>query len=306
VTTNSEQHPPLRERWRPALRAVLYFIAFVLTYGAASLLVYGVLLLAGLEFLLMTGQPIVTSPIVLPLYLLVLLAVLGLTWLFARLLDRRRLQDFGLALKGPWLRDLGLGTGLGILLMSAITVVELLSGWYRLAGFGWEVQPIGTLLGAIVVSFLLFVMVALIEELAFRGYILQNLEREWGPSVALIASSTIFAALHSTNPGADVVPILSLIAAGLLLGAGYLITRTLWLPIGLHFSWNFFQGPIFGFPVSGASAGGLLRPVAVGPDSLTGGSFGPEASLVGVAAEVLGLALLWVWASKRIEGARAR
>ena len=81
-----------------------------------------------------------------------------------------------------------------------------------------------------------------------------------------------------------------------------MVTRALWLPIGLHFAWNFFQGPVFGFPVSGTQTSTLLQLEPVGPELLTGGRFGPEASLVGVAAELLGIALLWWWASRRSTG----
>src|SRR5581483_6741863 len=122
--------------------------------------------------------------------------------------------------------------------------------------------------------------------------------------VALVASSVVFAALHLANPGAGVVSTLTLVVAGLLLGSAYLATRTLWLPMGLHFGWNFFQGPVFGFPVSGTEESTLLRLAPSGAPLLTGGRFGPEASVVGVGAEIVGIALLWLWASRRARAAR--
>jgi membrane protease YdiL (CAAX protease family) len=108
----------------------------------------------------------------------------------------------------------------------------------------------------------------------------------------------LFALAHLANPGSSPVAVLGLFFAGLLLAAGYLATSRLWLPIGLHLSWNFCQGPVFGFPVSGFAAPSLLAVEPVGPEALTGGPFGPEASLIGILAELIGIGLIWLWAGR--------
>jgi hypothetical protein len=136
--------------------------------------------------------------------------------------------------------------------------------------------------------------VAINEELLARGYLLQTLAQGLGRPLAVFVSSSLFALGHLFNPNASPVAVAGLLFAGLLLASAYLVSGRLWLPIGLHQSWNFFLGPIFGFPVSGIGNGGLLRPMAVGPDLLSGGEFGPEASLIGVAAELLGMVVLWL------------
>ncbi len=288
-----------RGRWRPTLRVVAYLALFFALTQLAELALLLLLLATGVLRVVPALETLTTSPLVLPLYGAGLLAALGVTWAFARLLDHRPLLDFGLRPGGPWLRDAAAGFGLGALLMALIFVVELGAGWYRLEAVEWGAEPLDQVVSRLAVALLFFVMVAFLEELSFRGYVLQNLERAWGSLVALFASSAVFAAFHLLNPGAGVIPVLALVIAGLMLGSGYLVTRALWLPIGLHLAWNFFQGPVFGFPVSGTAAGVLLRLVPAGPDAVTGGPFGPEASLIGVAAEVAGLALLWLWSQRR-------
>ncbi len=128
-----------------------------------------------------------------------------------------------------------------------------------------------------------------------RGYILQNLEADWGSKAAVVVSSVIFALMHSLNPNVTLFSIINLAAAGVLFAIAYVLTRSLWLPIGLHFSWNFFQGPIFNFPVSGGVTRGILVTDVSGPDVVTGGAFGPEGGVLGLIAVIMGMAAIWWW-----------
>jgi uncharacterized protein len=129
--------------------------------------------------------------------------------------------------------------------------------------------------------------------------VLQNLETGLGTRLAVLISSVIFGALHIFNSNASVIAVLGVSLAGVLLAVAYLTTRTLWLAIGLHLGWNYGEGPIFGFPVSGIDAGGLLTHRVVGPEAFTGGAFGPEAGLVSVFAQVIGVGLLALWTRRR-------
>ena len=95
-----------------------------------------------------------------------------------------------------------------------------------------------------------------------------------------MVSAGLFALLHAFNPGFGITALVGLFLAGVLLAGAYLATRQLWLPMALHLSWNFSEGPLFGFPVSGLPAEGLLTITPHGPDAVTGGAFGPEAGLV--------------------------
>lgn len=122
------------------------------------------------------------------------------------------------------------------------------------------------------------------EEIVFRGAVFRLIEEGYGTIVALVASGALFGLLHAANPGATPASTAAIaLEAGVLLGASYALTRSLWLPIGLHFGWNFTEGGIFGAAVSGGRTKGLFKVALNGPDYLTGGPFGPEASVVAVA-----------------------
>ena len=140
-----------------------------------------------------------------------------------------------------------------------------------------------------------FAGVAVNEEIATRGFLLQVLGSAWSPSGALIGSSLVFAALHSLNPNVSLIAIGFLVVAGLTLAWGYFATGRLWLPMAFHWSWNLAQGPLFGFPVSGLPVDGVLAVTPTGPDWATGGAFGPEAGLVGLLAEAVVAGIIYAW-----------
>jgi CAAX protease family protein len=126
------------------------------------------------------------------------------------------------------------------------------------------------------------------EEIVFRGVVYRRLEERVGTAIALLVSAAVFGLVHAGNLGASWVSTLSIaLESGVILGLAYAATRSLWLPIGLHFGWNFTEGGIFGAAVSGGQYSGLIRAPLSGPPLITGGAFGPEASL---AALVVSLA----------------
>lgn len=121
------------------------------------------------------------------------------------------------------------------------------------------------------------------EELLFRGILLRILEEFLGTWIALLGSSALFALIHAANPNATLFSVVAIfLEAGILLGAAYILTRRLWLAIGIHFAWNFTQAGIFGVNVSGTSLGGLLDSELSGPALLSGGRFGIETSVFAV------------------------
>ena len=118
------------------------------------------------------------------------------------------------------------------------------------------------------------------EEIVFRGVVYRRLEERLGTAIALLISATVFGLVHAGNTGANWVSTLAIaLESGVLLALAYAATRSLWLPIGLHFGWNFTEGGIFGAAVSGGQYSGLIRAPLSGPPLITGGAFGPEASL---------------------------
>jgi membrane protease YdiL (CAAX protease family) len=239
------------------------------------------------------------------LFGLISLAMILLTCLLAAfLLDRRPFADFGFHFNRRWWRLFGFGLLLGAGLMAFIFLVELAAGWVKITGF---LRPgaSGPFWGQIGLAIILFICVGIYEELLARGYQLRNLAEgfclpQLNPRTALvigyILSSIIFGLLHAGNPNASLISTLNLFLAGLFLGLGYVLTGELALPIGLHITWNFFEGNVFGFPVSGANAGATFIAIQQGgPDFFTGGAFGPEAGLVGILAIILGAILIAWW-----------
>jgi membrane protease YdiL (CAAX protease family) len=125
-----------------------------------------------------------------------------------------------------------------------------------------------------------------------RGYILSNFFDSMNKYIALIISSLLFAVMHLANANVTVVSLVNIFLAGILLGIYYVHKQNLWLPISLHFSWNFFRGPIFGFEVSGVDIRGVIVQDIHGPDLLTGGSFGFEGSVIATLLMIITIVLL--------------
>jgi membrane protease YdiL (CAAX protease family) len=248
------------------------------------------------------------SPLLMTLSTLgVLVALLASVWLAGRILDRRPFADFGFHLGRNWWIDLGFGLFLGAFLMLLIFLVELAAGWVTVSGTFVTRNPDVVFPVAILPAIVTFLAVGFYEELFSRGYQLRNMAEglNWkaiGPRgailLATLLSSAVFGLLHVFNPNASFVSTFNIFVAGaLVLGIGYLLTGELAIPMGVHITWNFFQGNVFGFPVSGgdfrwATFVGIQQG---GPDLWTGGAFGPEAGLLGLGAILLGGALTALW-----------
>ena len=130
-------------------------------------------------------------------------------------------------------------------------------------------------------SFFFYLVAAIIEEITFRGYILNNLLISMkNKYIALLISALLFALVHGLNPNLSLLSIVNLVIAGLALGISYIHTKNLWFPIFLHVSWNYFQGPIYGFEVSGTNAPSIISQEIIGKDIITGGNFGFEGSII--------------------------
>jgi len=215
------------------------------------------------------------------------------TYAARRWLDRRSLSSLGLAMGPGWSRMLIAGLLLGCLLQALIFAIEAAAGWITIDGPMWpspaDAAPSLLFWG------LAFLCVGWNEELLTRGYLLQNIRDGLGTRWAVGLTSLGFGVLHLGNPGASPVAVLGVALAGLLFAMAYLVTRSLWLPIGMHAGWNFAEGPLFGFPVSGLEAGGLFIQRPVGPELITGGAFGPEAGLISLLADACGIGLIWLY-----------
>jgi membrane protease YdiL (CAAX protease family) len=239
------------------------------------------------------------------------LLVLALVGLVGRVLDRRRLRDFGLSLDREWWADLAFGLWLGAAMMTLIFLGEWGLGWVVVTGTFRTTVAGGPFGRAILMPAIMFVAVGIVEELLARGYLLRSLaeglsyRRLGGPRGGLILataiSSILFGLGHLSNPNATWVSTVNIALAGVLLALGLLLTGQLALPIGLHITWNFFQASVYGFPVSGVSRfrTSVLATEQGGPDLWTGGAFGPEAGLFGLMAMLVAAALIVLWVRGR-------
>ncbi|PKO16367.1 MAG: CPBP family intramembrane metalloprotease domain-containing protein [Chloroflexi bacterium HGW-Chloroflexi-10] len=241
----------------------------------------------------------------------VTLAAVAGFWIAGRWIDRRKFSDFGFHFSKQWWRDMGFGLLLGAGLMLMIFLIEYLAGWVRIEGYLVNRSTV-SFAGAILISLIGFLFVGIYEEMISRGYMLRNLAEgfNWkalgargGLWIGYVLSSSVFGLLHAGNPNATLVSTLSLVLAGFFLGLGFVLTGELAIPIGLHITWNFFQGNVFGFPVSGTTTSGTFIGIQQGgPELLTGGAFGPEAGLIGIFALLVGAGLT-CWYVKVTRGA---
>ena len=187
-------------------------------------------------------------------------------------------------------QDTAKGFGVGFGFFVAVVLIMMLLGLYHIDSIGTD-KPM-----QIISAFFLFLLVGTGEEIIFRGVFFRWIDEKWGFVAALTISSVFFGLVHISESNATLWSSLAIaVEDGLLLGAAYKYSGTLWLPIGIHWAWNFTQGNIFGFEVSGNDAGeALLKSTVSGPDWLTGGAFGAEASVIPVFLGLI-LSAWYIW-----------
>lgn len=278
----SSDEPRLRAGWRIFCQTLLSIVFSIILF-----LIAGFLNLDIFSFDSIWGQ------------ILNFIATTVSIYVARRWLDKRSFESLGLKFNPQAVIDLFAGIGITFLQMGFIYVVMLALGWLTFEGFAWQFDPIGTVVTSALTFFLVFLFVGWNEELLSRGYHLQTfasgLNLFWG----IIISSGVFGLLHLGNPNATWISAAGIFFAGIYLAYGYIRTKQLWLPIGLHIGWNFFEGVVFGFPVSGLDIYALIRIEITGPELWTGGAFGPEAGLIVLPALVAGGALIWWFTRNR-------
>lgn len=197
---------------------------------------------------------------------------IGSYWVLYRKYEQRVITE--LSTNGLWKKlftGILIGSGLQVL---TILVIYFFGSFQVIA-----VNPFS----AMIIPFTVAFTVAIIEEILLRGIVFRITEEKWGSTIALITSGLIFAGLHLVNPHVTIISILCITVVGVLLGAAYMYYRSLWVPIAIHFAWNFTQNGIFGAITSGnEKTTSLFTTQIAGPEILTGGQFGPEGSIQAV------------------------
>ena len=254
---------------RPILRFLISVLGILTVSGAAGFIAFKIPPIENLDprFALLLWYNLLLLPSLLALYMLL-----------TRLLEQRPLGSVGLAFCGRWKNELSLGLLAGAGMILAVGCLEGLLG---VAKFSLSAQPPGRLALAGVFLLLMLGVAAADEELVFRGYPFQRLVDSGGPLAAVAAVSVMFGLAHLWNPSHNWISTVNTILVGVLLAVCYLRTRALWLPIGVHFAWNYFQGYVLGLPVSGlAMPASILAARVHGATWLTGGAYGPEGSIL--------------------------
>jgi CAAX protease family protein len=264
---------------RPIWRAGLFVAVFLILYTAAAEIYTNVF-----------GRPEFLPN---PFYFVMLNAfVLAESWALLALVDERDFGTLGLWFFKGWLGECARGLALGAILMGSVVFALVASHAITYQG---RIDVLPHMLSRMAFVALWVLLAAALEELVFRGYLLQRLMESVGRPAAILALSSLFGLAHFGNPSATVLSTFNTVLAGVLLSLLYLRTRALWMPIGFHFAWNYSLGPIFSLPVSGLSIGHSFMNVSwTGPVWLTGGSYGPEGGVavtLACAAAIIWLAL---------------
>ena len=267
------------------------FWRFFVSAFATHLIFFGSLLLV-----LFVAQPPGTEPLspylLLTIHLVQFVLLALLFKAFINYLESKPFASVGFGRHSRWGKELALGLGAGALMI--FLQAALMSG-AGVAEFSLSPASVGQVVSSGLFLLVFFVPAAAFEELAFRGYPFQRLIESVGPVAAVVALSLLFGLAHAANPHSTVLSIFNTGLAGAAFCVGYLKTRALWFPVGLHFSWNFFQGYFFGFPVSGIKGSDFPTIFTVnleGPAYWTGGEYGMEGTFGATVVILLLLAYL--------------
>lgn len=268
--------PAIKQGW---VRAIVFFIAYLGTYFLVSAL-------AGMAWALQRQAAKPGDILADPSFNILLLVSSGLVsilvaFLCRRFIDRQSIASMGFRWKG-YQRQAWIGFLLGIVLLGVGSLMLYFTGHIDWLDTRLDMGPIGTGLG-------LFLLTALSEEIAFRGYMLNNLMASMNKWAALAAVSVLFTLVHLGNAHLNPVALVNLLAGGFLLGINYIYTRNLWFSIVFHFSWNFFQGTVLGYEVSGLGIQSIWHMDRKGDEILTGGAFGFEGSAVATGLLVMAI-----------------
>lgn len=227
---------------------------------------------------------------------LILLALLAVFKLLTAVFENKPLASMGLAFRGRWKTELGIGLLLGAGSILAVAALEWVLGFARF--FPNPISGKLVLAGGVYYC-VLFAVAAAGEEITFRGYPFQRLIESVGPAWAVAILSVAFGLMHLENPSHSWLSTFNTALIGIPLAVAYLRTRALWLPLGLHFAWNFFLGYGLGLPVSGIQFSNTLLTADVhGVVQMTGGNYGPEGSWLATA--VIVVVTLYILFSRRI------
>ena len=231
--------------------------------------------------------------------LIAAIAITASVWFARGVFDRRSFSSLGLQVDRQTGRDLVVGFLIAALMLTLVYTLERIPGWLTTQSTNQFKAPVLETLLALVGMLGFFLVTGWQEELYFRGYLMNNLEEGLSRFLGVLLSALVFGFVHLTNPHATFQSVVGISLFGLLMAFACLRSGRLWLAIGLHSAWNFIEGPLLGYPVSGLNMVRVIQTQVDGPTLITGGLFGPEAGLVVIPALTLGAVLIWFYTRPR-------
>jgi membrane protease YdiL (CAAX protease family) len=211
----------------------------------------------------------------------------------ARVLERRSLGSVGLRRHRGWVRDFGLGSVMGA---ASLAIAVGIASAAKATTFDVQTRAAAQLASGFLIVLAFFLIAGAFEELIFRGFPFQALVHNLGGAAAVAITAVFFGLAHLANPSASAISTINTMLAGAWLGLAYLMTRSLWLAIALHYSWNLAMIFVFGLPVSGftmLNQLAWLRGIQGAPAWISGGSYGPEGGVAATAALILSTLAIW-------------
>jgi membrane protease YdiL (CAAX protease family) len=287
-----KKQPLIKQGWLRVLLFIICLLVIILLLTRASTFIINALQISENR----AGEPEsaqanLQGSSMLITFLASFLASLSTVFIFLRLVDRRSFTSLGL----EWNNNqshAGTGFFLGIFLLCIGSFVLIGNDNLNWTDIRFSIDGLFIGLG-------LMLLVAFAEEIVFRGYVLHNLLPSMNKWIALTLSALIFALFHVNNPGVTPMALVNIFLGGLILGINYIYTKNLWFSILFHFSWNFLEGPVLGYKVSGLNLQSLLEQELSGSTIITGGNFGFEASLLNGSLIVIAtLILAWIYERK--------
>lgn len=230
---------------------------------------------------------------------IVIVASSLVVWIVRKYFDKKTFVSLGLRLDSLAVKDFFVGLVISGLMIGTIFIIFLISGLLEIKEISWSGSSISAVFEIVLWFFGIGLAVGWSEELAFRGYLLQNMKDGMNLFWAILISCILYGLLHLSNPNSTILSGILIAIFGYLRIFGWLRSGQLWLSMGMHAGWDFFQGPILGFTVSGMNTDSLIKQTILGADWITGGSFGPEAGIVVIPVIVFGLIIMYLWTANR-------
>jgi len=278
-TANKKNNNPGLPVWG---KIILIIIAFIFLGGILQ--VIGALIAkiplvqqSGFENLSMSQQ------LILQLSTFIALAII--VYLFRKFIDQKSIKSMGFSFRNK-VPDILAGLTFALFIIGGGTLILYALGQLEFSNYQFNQETL-------LLTFLLFLLVSIQEEILFRGYILNNLlTTKMNKYLALVVSAILFALFHAFNANLSLAGMINLLLAGIILGSTYIFTQNLWFPLSLHLFWNFFQGPVLGYAVSGQNITSMTTIKLTGDKLMNGGSFGFEGSIVCTIMSVIAIGLI--------------